>query len=461
MLNIIVAVSKQSNGRLGIGLGNKMAWRCKQELNLFKEKTFNNVLIMGRNTVESIPLLRNREIYCLSTQSNIVNNEIKTFGKNEARTFRDMHNAISHARERYPTKKIFIAGGSCIYDYIMNNYPSDNKQLHISYMNDEYTCDKFFPNLNNNVICLERIVHDTFTHYVLDINSKSQESDYLDLLNDTLNNGVYKKCRNGGTFSLFSKHLKFDLTKGFPLLTTKKMFFRGVVEEFLFFLRGQTDTKILENKGINIWKGNTSREFLDSIGMNDRREGVMGPMYGYMWRHYGAKYDHQHCKPLDNTGIDQLKNVIDLIKSEPNSRRIIITDYNPLQVDEGVLYPCHSIIIQFYVSDGYLDMLAMSRSCDTFLGAPFNIASYALLLCIVSKLTHLIPRYLNICLGDTHVYEEHIDAVKTQINRFPYRFPQLIIKDINTLCDAEQLSYDDFNLVNYSHYPSIKAKMLA
>jgi thymidylate synthase len=238
------------------------------------------------------------------------------------------------------------------------------------------------------------------------------------------------------------------------------MFLRGIVEELLFFIRGETDSKILENKNVNIWKGNTDRKFLDSVGMEDRKEGIMGPLYGYQWRHFNADYDENNTTPLDK-GIDQLQNVIDTIKRDPSSRRILLTSYNPCQSKQGVLYPCHSIIIQFYVSEEFLDMYCYNRSQDLFLGVPFNIASSSLLLLLIAKVVNLTPRYLNIGMGDIHIYKQHYEAVETQLDRLPYRFPKIEIKDVKSLKDIENLKYEDFILIDYLHYPVIKSEMIA
>ena len=266
------------------------------------------------------------------------------------------------------------------------------------------------------------------------------------------------------------------------------MFLKGIIEELHFFIRGDTNSKILEEKGINIWKGNTNREFLDANGFKDRKEGEMGPMYGSIWRHFNylsnekEKYDLQNSKRVefnyksynkDNMSyttdkiksiefdIDQLKFVINEIKTNPTSRRILMTSFNPSQVNEGVLYPCHSITLQFYVQDGFLDMFCYNRSQDLFHGVPFNIASSSLFLMIIAKLTNLIPRYINISMGDVHIYETHIEAINEQIKRMPYIFPKIQLPEFNTLEEVEKLNYKDFTLIEYQSYQSIKAEMVA
>ena len=241
------------------------------------------------------------------------------------------------------------------------------------------------------------------------------------------------------------------------------MFWKGIVEELLFFIRGDTDTKLLSNKGVKIWEPNTSKDFLNKMNL-DYEEGLMGPMYGYQWRFFNKNYRRFFNKNYlnnDNNFIDQLKKVIDEIKNDPMSRRILMTTFNPLQVELGVLYPCHSIIIQFYVEKNELCCSMYQRSCDLFLGLPFNIASTSLLLHIIASLTNTIPGTVNIILGDYHIYSEHKKQVLTQLAREPYSLCQLVIPNFNNLEDVEKSSLDDYKIYNYEHHSVIKASMIA
>lgn len=451
MFDLIVA----STPKFGIGLKNGMAWHCSEELKLFRNLTRNSVLIMGRKTVENLPRLKNRTIFCVSR-----NPLSKCRGfENECFFFTHIENAIENAIKKFPDKRIFVAGGSQIYNYCFQNLIDKIDTVYLSIMKKEYECDSFISLTPRNWMIMEEKEHEEFTHYVLK-HIPNGELEYLNLLSEVLNTGNTKIGRNGETHSLFGKHLEFDLRQGFPLLTSKKMFFRGIVEELLFFIRGETDSKKLEEKRVNIWKGNTSREFLDSIGKTERREGVMGEMYGYQWRHYNAEYDEEKAKPKE-PGIDQLKNVISLIKNEPNSRRILMTDYNPCQASSGVLYPCHSLILQFYVEDEFLDMFCYNRSQDLFHGTPFNIASSSLLLCLIAKITNKTPRKLILSLGDCHIYSSHYDIVAQQLSRLRYSFCSLKIPNISSMKEMEALRYEDFSIENYSSFPSLKAKMVA
>ena len=296
-----------------------------------------------------------------------------------------------------------------------------------------------------------------------------EEIAYLDILRDLITKGNERQTRNSITKSLFSRNLTFDLKNSFPLLTTKKMFFRGIFEELMFFIRGNTNTKILEDKGVKIWKDNTTRTFLDNVGLNHYQEGDMGPMYGYQLRFFNANYKDCNDNYL-NKGVDQLKYVIDTILKDPFSRRIIMTTFNPAQMKEGCLFPCHSLMIQFYIREEndiyYLSQQNYIRSNDIFLGNPYNIASFALmsyLLChhlnYITKSNKYKPDMLYITLGDYHLYKDHYEAAQEQINRTPYPFPQLNIKNYHD--NIEDYEYEDIEMLNYMSHPAIKTKMIA
>jgi len=437
MFEVIVAVDKN----YGIGKYNKMPWKCKEELKIFKDKTINNIVIFGRKTYENLPLLENRIVIPLSRRNKLSFNNIF-----------DVYPGLKDSN-----KTIFVAGGRDIYKLAFEN--KFVERIHISFMNNVYDCDTYFDKKwLDNFIITEEYKSDLFTHFVMEP-TEYGEIQYTNILKDVLN-GTEKKGRNGSTISKFGKNLMFDLRKGFPLLTTKKMFFRGIVEELLFFLKGDTNSKILENKNINIWKGNTSRQFIDSIGKYERKEGLMGPMYGYQFRHANAKYNETTGCP-EEEGIDQLSEVIDMIRNDPNSRRILMTSYNINQVKDGVLYPCHSLILQFSVEGKHLDMFCYNRSSDLFLGLPFNIASSSLLLEIVAKITNLTARNFYLSLGDCHIYKNHIQPVLKQLERIPYAFPKLVIdKKLVSIDNIENLEYKDFNLINYKHHEKILADMI-
>lgn len=434
MLNIIVAVDK----KYGIGNDNKLPWKIPEEIKLFKEKTKNCVCIVGNKTYDSLPssLFEERIIVAVSNKLGI---------------------SFEKVVKLYPEKDIFICGGSTLYSYVIEKY-KEKVKIHISFIKNEYECDTIFnKDLLKDFYITSQKSYNDFDHCEMKY-QKYGEYQYLDLINNVLQNGERRIGRNGEIISDFCKHLKFDLHDGFPLLTTKKMFLKGIIEELLFFIRGDTNTKILEEKGINIWKGNTSREFLDANNWIDRNEGEMGPMYGSIWRNFNGS-NNDKIKSID-FGIDQIKNIIQEIKNNPTSRRLLLTTFNPGQVNYGVLYPCHSITIQFYIQDGFLDMFCYNRSSDLFLGLPFNIASSALFLMIIAQITNLIPRYFNLSLGDAHIYSSHTDGVLEQVIRKPYISPKIILPKFSTIEEVEKLIYEDFIIENYQPYPSIKMKMI-
>jgi thymidylate synthase len=289
------------------------------------------------------------------------------------------------------------------------------------------------------------------------------EYHYLNLLRSILQRGNRREDRTGtGTIGLFGQQIRFDLSSDtLPLLTTKFVPFKMVVKELLWFLKGQTDNKILQEQGVHIWEGNSTREFLDKRGLKDYREGDIGAMYGYQFRHFGAKYqgcDHDYT----GQGIDQLEQVIDLLKNDPFSRRIAMTSYNVADLDKGVLHPCHGIFVQFYVDviDGVkrLSCHMTQRSVDCGVGLPFNIASYAVLTHLIARKVDMLPRELIISTGDTHIYLNHVTALEQQLTREPHPFPKLRLGQVKDK-KWEDLSVDDFELVGYVYHPSIKMVM--
>ena len=448
-----------NNEKYGIGYENKIPWYIPEDLKYFKEKTLNNVLIMGRKTVECLPYLKNRIIICVTRKEENVDYE------NDVIYVNSIESAIELAEINFSDKKIFIAGGAEIYNYCFSKLLKYIDTLHMTIIKKNVRCDTFLTKLKiSDWSMIENKNYEMFDIMTLKYTPYGEQQ-YLNLLTDIYNNGIIKSGRNGKTYSKFIHHLQFNLREGFPLLTTKKMFINGIIEELLFFLRGDTNTKILEEKGVNIWKGNTNREFLDQNGFNDRKDGIMGPMYGYQWRFFNAEYDEKTGKAVESLlskGVDQLKNLIDNIKTDPNSRRHLLTDYNPSQASQGVLYPCHSIINQFYVEDNFLDMFCYIRSSDTILGLPFNIAMCAVFQTIIAKLCKKEARMLYITLGDAHIYEEHIHVIEDQIYRQPFTSPTLRIeKELIDIKDIESLTLKDFVINNYRFHPAIKVNMVS
>jgi thymidylate synthase len=257
---------------------------------------------------------------------------------------------------------------------------------------------------------------------------------YLDLMKDILENGASKTDRTGtGTLSVFGRQLRFDLSKGFPLVTTKKLHLRSIIYELLWFLNGDTNIKYLNDNGVTIWD-----EWADE-------NGELGPVYGHQWRSWPAP---------DGKHIDQITQVINQIKQKPDSRRHIVTAWNPSEVDKMALPPCHALF-QFYVADGKLSCQLYQRSADYFLGVPFNIASYALMTYMFAQQCDLQPGDFVWTGGDVHLYTNHIEQTKLQLTREPYALPELVIKrKPSSIFDYK---FEDFEIRNYQAHPSIKA----
>lgn len=284
------------------------------------------------------------------------------------------------------------------------------------------------------------------------------ETQYLALVKEIIQYGERRDDRTGtGTLSLFGRTMRFSLRGGvIPLLTTKRVFWRGIVHELFWFIRGQTDANILAREGVRIWEGNTSREFLDKRGLQHYREGDAGCVYGFQFRHYGAEY--VDCRTdYTGKGVDQLAEVIRQIKTDPFSRRIILSAWNPQALHEMVLPPCH-VLSQFYVSSaGELSCQLYQRSGDMGLGVPFNIASYALLTHLLAHVSGLKPGELVIVLGDAHVYTNHVEPLQTQLARTPRPFPTVEIT--NATRDIDNLGPEDVVLHGYDPQDSIAMKM--
>ncbi len=287
------------------------------------------------------------------------------------------------------------------------------------------------------------------------------EYQYLKLLEFIKMYGNDRSDRTGtGTRGIFGAQMVFDLEEGFPLLTTKKMFFRGIVEELLWIIRGETNVKSLQERGVKIWDEWATQEQCAKFG---REPGNLGPVYGHQWRNFGAS-GYRIKMPGDvptslwtpnmyeEDGVDQLRWVVDEIKKNPNSRRLIVTAWNPREANQVALPPCHTLF-QFYVQDGKLDCQLYQRSGDMFLGVPFNIASYALLTHLVAKQTGLKPGRFVHTLGDAHIYRNHFEQVSQQLLRSTYQAPGLLIADHVDIFG--KVAYEDISLVNYECHPPI------
>ncbi|CAI9753419.1 unnamed protein product [Fraxinus pennsylvanica] len=480
---VVVAATRD----MGIGKDGKLPWKLPSDLKFFKEITMTtsdpekkNAVIMGRKTWESIP----PQFRPLPGRLNVI---LTRSGSSDIATADNVIicgsipsalKLLSEPPYNILIQKVFMIGGGQILGEALNAPECD--AVHMTEIESHMECDTFIPPVDLSVyqpwymsspvvenkiryffVTFVRLKTSTmgptnsslevsytgsisdykklkvsnFTFLPKMIFEKHEEFLYLKLVQDIISNGNDKGDRTGaGTLSKFGCQMRFNLRKSFPLLTTKSVFWRGVVEELLWFISGSTNAKVLQEKAINIWDGNASREYLDSIGLTDREEGDLGPVYGFQWRHFGASYTNMHAD-YTGQGFDQLLDVIDKIKNEPNDRRIILSAWNPSDLKLMALPPCH-MFAQFYVANGELSCQMYQRSADMGLGVPFNIATYALLTCMIAHVCGLVPGDLIHIIGDAHVYKTHISHLQEQLKKNPKPFPFLKInpqtKDIDS-----------------------------
>ncbi|XP_039037979.1 bifunctional dihydrofolate reductase-thymidylate synthase-like isoform X2 [Hibiscus syriacus] len=489
----------------GIGKNGKLPWKIPTDIKFFNDVTRTtldpgkrNAVIMGRKTWESIT----PEYRPLSSRLNVVLTRSGSFDIATAENV-VICGSLASALELLAAspyclsiEKVFVIGGGQILRDSLNAAGCD--AIHITEIETSIECDTFMPAIDFSVFqpwyssfpLVENNIRYSFNTYVrvrtsavehinqdcnqiLDIDSskfevhnfsflpkmifeKHEEYLYLNMIQDIISDGNMKDDRTGtGTLSKFGCQMRFNLRKTFPLLTTKKVFWRGVVEELLWFISGSTNAKVLQEKDIHIWDGNASREFLDSIGLTGREEGDLGPVYGFQWRHFGARYTNMHAD-YTGQGFDQLSDVIDKIKNNPNDRRIILSAWNPSDLKLMALPPCH-MFAQFYVANGELSCQLYQRSCDMGLGVPFNIASYALLTCMIAHVCDLVPGDFIHVLGDTHVYTTHVRPLQEQLQKLPKPFPILKINPVKKNIDS--LVASDFKLIGYDPHKKIEMKM--
>lgn len=492
---VVVAATRQ----LGIGKGGTMPWRLPGDLKYFRELTSStsgsgkqNAVIMGRKTWESIPA----KFRPLPGRVNVVLSRASATGDENSQSVANAapaqtaavagnkgtsvlyQGSLEAALETLGgddnVEHIFVIGGGQIYKEALASERCAAIHLTQIEAEEDIECDTFFPPidparyrfwsgaaprregaLRYRFLCYTptNAPSQTFPPAMA---SKHEELQYLDMVRDIITDGVLRGDRTGtGTLSKFGTQMRFSLRESFPLLTTKRTFWRGVAEELLWFVSGTTNANLLKEKGIHIWDGNSSREYLDSIGLTDREEGDLGPVYGFQWRHFGAEYTDMHAD-YTGKGVDQLAEVIHKIKTNPTDRRILLTAWNPAALKEMALPPCH-MFCQFYVADGELSCQMYQRSCDLGLGVPFNIASYALLTCMIAQVCGLRRGEFVHTLGDAHVYCNHVEPLKEQLQNAPLHFPTLEINPEKT--DIDSFTFDDFKLIGYKAHKKIEMKM--
>jgi dihydrofolate reductase/thymidylate synthase len=491
--NIVVSVNNHNI----IGENDSLLIHSKKDMKNFQKITTDkypegdqNILIMGHNTWLSIPESRRP----LKGRMNIVLTRRHTVDEGDnSKSFPTLSGALKWVSENQ-RGKVFVIGGTQIFNECCKPEFIDNLDLlYVTHFDDNYhprdTTHSFPSALFQNMECIiescktheickrphletqpagflgdylkeqtSNSITFTFKTYQKKIFMNTGETQYLNLLKKVMKEGVETESRNSKVYSLFGERMIFDLQQGFPLLTTKQMAQKTILRELLWFIKGSTSNKELNDKKVHIWDQNSTREFLDSRNLA-YEEGDLGPVYGFQWRHFGAGYE-SHETDYTGLGIDQLQNVIDLIKNEPTSRRIILNSWNAADIDKMALPPCH-VMCQFNVnvSHNTLNCQLYQRSGDMFLGVPFNIASYAYLTHIIAKITGYNVGNLIHILGDAHIYESHLDSAKEQLLRIPHQFGELMIND--ELHDIDTIDEEYFTLKNYNHYPKITIPMIA
>ncbi len=477
MLPITIIYAVASNHV--IGNNNDLPWKgyMSSDLRRFSRKTkpkrfgANTIIVMGRDTFRSI----NRK---LDGRINVVLSKSYFADKPESLCVDKLHNDFYYAKNEeslhdllcsmyYSSsmniENIFFIGGVSVFNLGLK---WGAQKIMITKIHNAYPGDVIFDIEKNDLFRNYEMIKAsstdasggvTFHYESWKRTSLHPEYEYLNLLEKVLYTGEQRHTRNAYTISRFGESIEFDLSMGFPLLTTKKMFFKGIVEELLWFIRGDTNAKHLNDKGVRIWNGNSSREYLDRIGHSDYPEFCCGPIYGFQWRHFNAPYSG--CdSDYSGSGVDQFAECIRQIREEPTSRRILFTGWNPCQLNEMVLPPCH-VMYQFYVhNDNRLDCHMYQRSGDIFLGVPFNIASTALLTHIVAAYTGKIPGKIRISFGDLHIYDVHTNAVRQQLHRMPFKFCDLSI--VNIPQRIEDMTMENVVVSNYVSNDAISAPMI-
>lgn len=460
-------IFKENN--FGIGYKGDLLCRIPEDLVNFKNLTTGHTVIMGRKTWDSLSIkpLPNRTNIILSRQQ--VNHvEDNTFFM----TFNQLKQMID-VRERY-----FVIGGQEIFKLFMDDEDLCPNRLFLTHIKtkvidvDTWLGSSFLDKYKLSGFSEELVsktgVKYQYLYYKFCL-EKSQEYSYLGLMKEILNSGNHRDDRTGtGTISLFGASLRFDISESIPLLTTKRVPFGVIIKELLWFVRGDTNAKILQKQGVKIWDGNTSREFLDSRNLKHYEEGVLGAGYGWQIRHQGAKYDQKFADTsnVDRSGIggiDQLEYIVNLLKTDPFSRRIMMSYWNPSDFDKTALLPCH-FSCQFYVElnkngEKELSCQFTMRSSDAFLGLPLNLVSYSVLTYILAKKCDMIPKEIIFIGGDTHIYKNHVLQVTEQLSRKPRLFPSLSLNDSIKHKDWHDIKPEDFNLIGYFPNHSIKAPM--
>jgi len=479
--NLIVAVDSNH----GISRNGAIPWNIQPDMNFFQDVTTRkyvpdkqNIIIMGANTYRSFnrPGGLPGRINIVVSNSLVNTDGICVTGSVDSAI--ELCGVIDHG-------EVFVIGGMGVYNEFLERGLIGC--VYLTVIDNDFECDNcfgddVFDGMIGKFVNVQMDhafdIRDTVSGCDLRVRFRkmglvsmparkvTQEDQYLNLLEDVLKTGHYRKTRNSFTYSVFGRHFEFDLGAGLPMITSKRIFLRGVFEETMFFLSGCTDIKILSDKGVHIWDANATKQFIQDNGL-DLEENDMGPLYPFQFRHYGLEYRGKNASY--SGGYDQIAYCLNLLMKDPFSRRILMSSYNPKQATQSILFPCHSIALQLYVDgDNRLCLYCYNRSCDLVLGIPWNVLYASLLIHLFCEVVNnnveykgpeLKPGRLIMGLGDVHIYENHYEQVIRQILREPFSFPTL--KFNRKVDNLNDFTFNDLELVNYVSYPPIKAEMVA
>jgi thymidylate synthase len=464
-MTISIVASTYNN--LIVGSNGTLACKLSEDLKYFKLITTNvkdSIVIMGRKTWFSIPLcdrpLQDRQNIVLTNNQELLKCKDQGCKFMTVEKFKMWYNRNTD---------VFIIGGAQIYNLFLQTIdpilmPS---RLYITEMrhSEKLQCTTkidYIPKDFNIISHTKKEYHGDISYrYLIYKRQKTENSEeiYLNLLKDVLT--------STGAISVFGRQTRMDISQSVPLLTSKYLNWKACIEELLWFLRGDTDSKILERKGVNIWKENTSREFIETRNL-DYKEGIIGPAYGWNWRFFGARYSEvfSDTSIFDTSkigGVDQIENIIHLLKTDPFSRRIVLSSWNPIDIDKCVLPPCH-YTCTFYVDEDssgqkHLSCHYIMRSNDLFLGAPWNIFSYTVLTYILAMKCDMKPKELVYSVSDAHIYNNHIEQVITQLQRTVRAQPKLVLNDMIKNIHISNICVGDFDVIGYYPDKSIHGEM--
>jgi thymidylate synthase len=511
MINLIASVFAYQN-KLAIGNNeNDLLFKLPEDIKFFQKitseclncdsKCMFNVIVMGKNTFNSLNTKYLKKRINIVLTRKVTKVDIKTINKPGLYTL-SIDQFIKFYKKFNPN--VFVVGGALIYNFFLKHSflkptklyitqvkksnlkfelnikpeifmpPIPEEYSLIGYSSKYYSFDSKYltnplQNITEDQLGNDSILEYRILYYKLQESSFiHQEHKFLDYMSFILKNGNMRDDRtNIGTISYFGNSIRYDISTHLPLSTTKQVSFKIILEELLWFCRGDTDAKILQDKGIKIWNGNSSREFLDKCGLHHYPEGVLGPVYGFQMRFQGAEYSHEFsntnkCNTQLIGGFDQLSHIEHLLKTNPFSRRIFMTYWNACDHDKMALIPCHGYI-QFYVTEEkgqkYLSSILFMRGNDVFLAQNMNVVSYTTLTYILALKCDMKPKELIYMCGDGHIYQNHTKQVMQQIKRKPTPLPILKINKSIETKDWKEMKYTDFEIIGYFPHPSIKAPM--